>query len=1266
MSSKEAKALLKDAREAIKNKKFSEAIKLCNKVLKEQNDNYMALLLLGAAYQDSDKKEAAGYLKRAVACTDEPTVALQGLSNCADDTELPGVCEKLLSLTPDKYAELHAKLYGVASRGSALGPTLRVFEKELDQSDKNRQQSAFELLGKIAAQNPDLEKTEADLVACVLEREINNNQDIYQHDKFRRFLKLLHSEKRYERVASISAAMHERFSNDVYPLEWICKLYTEKIVPRERLKELLPHAVEVYVDRALAIAPDSALVLLTKGKLLFAAGRIAEAEVVLKRANDQKPLWVACMELLAEIYFRQKAYGLAEALYRNLNMTNLNYAIALVNDGSLEKLREADECFAKLQAATISDRSEDLLFYWCKTKLLLSDRSGADEKLTALKTINGIESDKIDYLCAVRAKADGNDEEAVRLLSVHETSSCCQLELSTILGNMSGREEESFYAALRATKLDPDNAECFYRLGKLYLQRGDKLRARKCLEKSVRLNPAARNAVIQLSELYRRDGEWDSNAALLSSSGTGAAWAQLLLGLHHLDRQEYDEAIGAFRTVLRFEVDNSTAWEGLADAYLGRGSYTSAMKVYGKITERDPDNPYPLLQLANIKNSLKLHKEGLALFEQLLARHENYFPAIKGIADSHLGLCFYRRSQRMLGRSRDHAQSCVDYLTKAIKIKPNFVCLWHQLAKVLDTIACFPKVYSYLQLEAGLAGLNDNQQRLTLRRGKLAELASRCYARLVKQDVENDALWYELASNYYRRAMAMNETEMLTAKDDRMKLLNSAYDMAKHSIVLNSARWQNWNLLGVICTTEEINDRALAQHSFIQAVEKERKVCAPAWSNLGVLYLSNGDLGLANKAFSRAQQCDPTFQNAWIGQAIIAECAGHPDEAMDLFRHCTQLGYHPESSLGYAHWVCMVMADESYRDNERYRFAIDAMHALVVSHDSISHHCADRGDEASVPALRFLGNISSRLGLWRTATDAYYRALATVSLGSLPADNTARDEILCDLGYCLMKQQRYPEAVKCYEDMRGDSSFTGSIGRAQAFFRATQYQQSYEEYEKALNYHAKTDLEKAYVLIAMSAMVYAFQGEADAKTILFQCITLPDPPIEALFSACALGLLHNDSMLTELVIKELRKYEDNATHGHNVVYLVSQFYWQNNLKNKCLAYLVSQVHRHPNRPKVWQILSIALLRKFHTPKNLRLASRVAQSALTLDLADRRSRTRAEDAARWLTVASEAVGQLDAKKHRILAQKAVHLDPTSREAWAAFRQVINPVDSWENL
>ncbi|XP_052869368.1 tetratricopeptide repeat protein 37 [Anopheles cruzii] len=1255
MSSKEAKASLKEAREAVRNKKFSEAIKLCNKVLKEQPDCYMALLLLGAAYQESDKKEAAGYLKRAVAATGEPIVALQGLSNCADDTELPGVCEQLLSLTPDKYPDLHGKLYAAAARSGSLGPVLRILEKELDQNDTDRQRSAYEYLGKLVAQNADLEQSEGELVRRVLENEIGNNQDLYQRDKFLRLLELLRRDRKFDRLSSVAAAMHERFPNDIFPLEWICKMYIERIVPEGRLAELLPHPLEVYVDRALIIAPNCAAALLAKGRLHFAAGRLLEAERALKRAIQLQPLWGPCMALLAEIYFRQKAYGLAESLYRDMKLTNRNYAISLLDDsGSEDKLREADACFATL--ATEGDRSEELLFHWCKAQLLLGNVPEADGKLTELEAIEGVASDRIDYLRALRAKREGNLPEAIRLLSPHETSSNCQLELSTVLGEVKGREEESFFAALKATKLDPNNGECFYRLAKLYLQRGDRLRARKCLEKSVHLSPTARNAVILLSGLYRGEGEWDANAALLSTTFavcSGAAWAQLQLGLHHLGRQKYDDAIGAFRTVLRYDVNSETAWEGLADAYLGRGSYTSAMKVFEKITERDPHNPYPLLQLANIKNSLKLHKEGLSLFEQLLAEHGDYFPAIKGIADSHMGLCFYRQSQRLIGRSRDHAQACVDYLTKAIKVKPYFGCLWHQLAKILDTVAAFPVTHSHLQLEGGLAGRNQRENVL-LSGEQLSELAGRCYGRIMKQHPTNAILWYELAANYFRRA------SLTTAGELRLKLLTTARELAKRSIELDRARWQNWNLLGVICATSTINDRALAQHCFVEAMTIDRKTAASAWSNLAVLYLIGGQVGLANKAFSRAQQCDTTFLNAWIGQATIAESVGQPDEAMDLFRHCTQLGYHPESSVGYAHWVCTVISTDDYQTNERYRFAIDDMHALPVSHDAITWHCADRADRATVPALRFLGNISSRLGLWRTATEGYRRALEALALVSHPNayEIRAKDEILCDLGYCLMKQKRYTEAVQCYEDIRGEAFYRASIGRAQAYFRAALYQESYAEYEQGLGNLAHTDLEKAYVLIAMSAMVYAFQGEADAKTILFQCITLPQPPIEALFSACALGLLHNDGVLTELVIRELRKHEDNATHGHHVVYLVSQFYWQNKLKSKCLAYLVSQVHRHPNRSKLWQILSIALLQNFRTPeKNLLLASSVSQAALTLDLADRKSRTRADDAARWMAVASEAVRPVDERKRRILAQKALHLDPTSREAWGAFLRVV---------
>lgn len=60
----------------------------------------MALILLGAAYQESDKIEAAKYLKLALNVADDPTIAIQGLANCVENEELPEIYDKLLKLTP--------------------------------------------------------------------------------------------------------------------------------------------------------------------------------------------------------------------------------------------------------------------------------------------------------------------------------------------------------------------------------------------------------------------------------------------------------------------------------------------------------------------------------------------------------------------------------------------------------------------------------------------------------------------------------------------------------------------------------------------------------------------------------------------------------------------------------------------------------------------------------------------------------------------------------------------------------------------------------------------------------------------------------------------------------------------------------------------------------------------------------------------------------------------------------------------------------------
>lgn len=62
----------------------------------------MGHLLMGAAYQNLNKREAAKYLRKALEyCSPQaPTVALQGLSNCAPTEELPKILEQLIELVP--------------------------------------------------------------------------------------------------------------------------------------------------------------------------------------------------------------------------------------------------------------------------------------------------------------------------------------------------------------------------------------------------------------------------------------------------------------------------------------------------------------------------------------------------------------------------------------------------------------------------------------------------------------------------------------------------------------------------------------------------------------------------------------------------------------------------------------------------------------------------------------------------------------------------------------------------------------------------------------------------------------------------------------------------------------------------------------------------------------------------------------------------------------------------------------------------------------
>lgn len=697
-------------------------------------------------------------------------------------------------------------------------------------------------------------------------------------------------------------------------------------------------------------------------------------------------------------------------MLRQLKDCDFELAESLIEQKSDDKIKEGMAVLEKLD----DFRSLELL---ARAQIYSKDFDSAQQSIAKLTSLD------LDtkVLQAKLFRYQGLFMKAIDVLAESESHEEF-LELGRNLFELKNFDE-CLVNVLKATKLDANNSECFFWLGKIYVTISDEVRGKKCFEKCLSLNPQNEMAISILSAVYRKNQNWEQNLALLENSvksvdGHHQKSAFFQLGLHHLGQQNYDNAITAFRNSLKYDTANEKCWESLADSYFGRGSYTSALKVFEKSVELNPENSYAKLQIARIKFILQQFRESIADYESLLKSIPDYLPALKGIAESHFGRAVYLHENHRTGRARDHCQEALMYLQQAIQHEPSFMCLWRSLANVLDFIALFPKLHAHMTVPGALI-CEKSSRKLTAE--ELLDLAGKCYSRCLKLNRDDDFVWFELVTNYYQRAVTF-------AKDEaKAELLKLAFNGAKHLVKLSPSRWQNWNLLGMICASKEVNDPALAQHSFIKAINLDKKTYT-SWSNLGFFYLMRGDIKLANKAFGRAQQSDTTFLNAWIGQGIIAELIGERDEAMDLFRHCTQLGFHKESSIGYPNYVCSVLDEPDYASIAKYEYAIDKMFAVPLALDNINWHTLIDPD-SRFEAWSYVGYLSSCEGLWNKAVEAYEKAAKA-------AEGSDKDKCLTDLGYSYLKVSKHTEAIDAFMSVK-EGTFTSTVGLALAYYKGS-------------------------------------------------------------------------------------------------------------------------------------------------------------------------------------------------------------------------------------
>ncbi|KZC12335.1 PREDICTED: tetratricopeptide repeat protein 37 [Dufourea novaeangliae] len=1179
--SNDTKETLKVARQFFKQNEYQEVLKKCKKILKDDKNNYNALILLAAAMKELEeyKSQAPLVLEKATKIEPNNLLAWQGLvayyeKNLDNDecrNKLISFYCKLLQIdsnfkfshTLNRILEVSLQLDDTAVLGHSI-ETLCELRNKLD-SD---QMKLFNVtLVQLLMNNSNSSNEYGDLLENVLKSVVNDAEAINRQDYYRKYLDVLYNKGKLDALMKEAISMYQQFSEDTLPLVYICRVYYEQnILDNNRYADI---DVKQFYESLKKLNNESDEAAIAHAVYLEKTDSLIAARQILKNILTLKPHMLYCWIILGEINVRLYCWEDAEnAMRQALKLIKheindeLLYKMEVIMMDSMSRSNNKQKWETALQMCEkyLQKHSSKQVELICARVHVLLNHADVSITLNNLESQSEIKI-QATILKALYLKQQKLLDQAVDILDSALEVSEAWFILGTIYWELE-QYNDSLMAFLNGVTVDQYNWECLVYLGRYYHEYGNDLeRSRRCYLTALQINPSSEQAGIGLSTVYRLLKNHDANTQLLerlTMSDGGPKWAWLQLGRQYLDQGDALQAIKAFQRVIRADPNDNYNWESLGDAYFSRGAHTSALRSYQRALKLCPNSLYSLIQLANIKLMLEQYADAKKDFEEIL-NELRYVPVLKGLAEACIALAKESTVKQFLGRANDYFQQAINNLSLAIVERNNMSCLWKLLGDVCYKVALMPDKYSYLNIPSKLVGSNDTEGVVLMKKTELSLLSTRCCCCALSLSPQSASLWHDLALCYLLQLH-------LASSVDHKTLASKCLAAGKRAVKLCPSAWLYWNLLGVICMSPYIRNYALAQHSYVMAIDKETNN-AIVWCNLGTLYLYIGDLYKANEAYSQAQRADPTYVNSWIGQALIAEMMSRK-EAIDLFRHSTQLGYHDEAALGYAHWVLTVLLDTNTEKDSLYTYIIENMHAVFVASDVmhwyLEHHPED------LYARNAYGLLLERQKLYRSAAEQFAVAVQT-------SVNEEKDMVCLNLGRVLIQLKKYTEAVTFCQAVRGKADYNSQCHLALSLFKAKRYEESYSTYETALHSCANTETEKAYALCAMAAIAYTFQGVHDAKTLLFQSIQIQPPVVTSFVAAASLGILHGDLNLTTLILNELKQYENDTDYAPHVANLRAYFYLIKNDVKSAVATLSKAIFKHPDDVRYWiRLLRILL------------------------------------------------------------------------------------------
>nr|XP_031849957.1 tetratricopeptide repeat protein 37 [Nomia melanderi] len=1171
--SNEIKVLLKEARQLFKENEYSSVIKKCKKILNIEKNNYGALILLAAAMKNFEEynSQVPLVLEKAIKIEPYNPLAWQGLIAYHDKNLNDDECRNKLVSCYCKLLQIDSNFKFSHNINKILEVCLQITDNAmLKESIKNlcdlreildsEQTKLFNVkFAQILIHHSNNLNEYQDVLENVLLSVARDVDTINPQYYIEKYLEILHDKGELDTLLKGAINMHQQFPEATLPLEYICRAYYEQNVLGNNHYDDIN--IMQYYENLINLNNESVEAKIAQIVYLRKTDDLIKARQLLKNLLTTKPNLLYGWITLSEISFKLYCWEDTEnAMRQALKLSNHK-----IKDESLYKM---ELILIESMSRSNSKQKWKTALEMCKNHLdkrpslqvellyarihVLMDQPCVSDKLNYLESQNETKV-QATILRALYLKQHKKFDEAIDILDSALEMSEAWLLLGTIYYEME-QYKHSLMAFLNGVTTDQYNWKCLVYLGRYYREHSNDLeRSRRCYLTALQINPNSEEAGIGLSTVYRLLKNHDANKQLLQQltmKGSGPKWAWFQLGKQYLDQEDAEQAIKAFQRVIRADPNDTHNWEALGDAYFIRGAHTSALRSYKRALELCPTSLYSLTRVANIKLILEQYNEAKEGFEEILLNEPRYVPALKGLAEVTLALAKENKVKQFLGRVNYFLQEAMNNLSLAIIERNDMSCLWKLLGDVCYRATLIPEKYSYLNVPSKLLKIDENEGVVCLKRRDLFLLSTRCYCCALSISPQSASLWHDLASCYL--------TQLHTDPSvDHKTLASKCLAVSKHAVKLCPSTWLHWNLLGVVCMSPYVRNYALAQHAYVMAIDRELNN-AVVWCNLGTLYLHIGDLYKANEAYSQAQRADPAYINSWIGQAIIAETMGRK-EAIDLFRHSTQLGFHKEASLGYAHWVLTVLLNTDIEKDTTYKYIIENMHAVFVASDVMNWYLEYYPEDHY--ARNAYGLLLERQKLYRSSAKEFAVAIHTNA-----ADE--KDMACLNLGRVLIQLNKYSEAIKLFRAIR-KADYNSQCHLALAFYKAGRYEESYSAYETALDSFANSETEKAYTLCAMAAIAYTFQGVHDAKTLLFQCIQIQPPVVSSYLAAASLGILHGDLNLTTLILNELKSYENDRDYGPHVANLTAYFHLMTNNVKGAVTTLSKAIFKYPDDIRYW-------------------------------------------------------------------------------------------------